>query len=461
MTYARCIASCLLPGLLAALLTACSSRPVAPEVSFPPTCTVLPAPTAAAPSGESLRLGVHSHSERSLFAARPDRLSPLLARQLYQTLTVPDCTGITRPSAARRWRHDRAAGRWTFHLDPEARFWDGTRVTASRVASGWADIEAVGLDSVTVGGPSTLHIYTADPALDLPRLLADLRFAVMVPGPNGPQGTGPYRLDRAGGAVPRVEAASGWPPIELIRLPGPDARDALGAGVDVLLSRDPSTIAYAEAQPAFSTRTLPWDRTYALLLPSIPRTPDLPAALRTGLARDAVRAEARAANVGAFTPSPGCVRITYSLSERIAPDPEPTRTLWYEADDPAARSLAERIVALATADTAAFTEAALLAGALPELTRPDAAPPTATGLPRAAFQQRLSAGDGAAYLVALPHHGACPLPPLPWLPAGTPLAQVLVPLVETRPTLIARTDRAGWIVDGMGHLLLVPSPPSR
>src|SRR6185312_8630230 len=86
-------------------------------------------------------------------------------------------------------------------------------------------------------------------------------------------------------------------------LPQPDSgdlRDAIDRGVDLVQTSDPDVIEYASRRSGLTTVPLPWNRAYLLLLPSRSAgvgtaIPSDTASLRAALARDAVRADARAA----------------------------------------------------------------------------------------------------------------------------------------------------------------------
>jgi hypothetical protein len=211
-----------------------------------------------------------------------------------------------------------------------------------------------------------------------------------------------YQLTESAGrlfATPAWDSLSGYPVLEFRAATGTDARDLMDAGADLIVTRDPATLAYAERRSDFITFPLAWDRTYLLLSPK-------PLAV-TGAA-DAVRSEARPAAVCAENQS---AVTSPSASGRIG----------YPAGDPAARELAERISAL---------EPGLM--------------PTALG-PGGLTVAIQSARD-PAYIVSLPRTGD---------PCGVafglrPSGWALTPLVETRARLIMRRGVARVSVDRDG-----------
>lgn len=130
---------------------------------------------------------------------------------------------------------------------------------------------------------------------------------------------------------------------------GADLRDVLEVGLgpdrarpDVLVTRDPLVIAFAESRGGFVTSAMPWRLTY-VIVPSAahPLFAATTLAERDALARDAVSTSAR----GAREPFPWVMDSTCA-----APAPSsylrPRQLIAFDADDATARELAERIVAL-------------------------------------------------------------------------------------------------------------------
>jgi hypothetical protein len=151
--------------------------------------------------------------------------------------------------------------------------------------------------------------------------------------------------------------------------PGMDLRDVLDAGLsqyggrrpDVAVTNEPAVLGYAARDSTYVDRALPWNRTYIFIAPGAVNAAALPTdAERDGLARDAVRAEAR----GAERPFPW-----QSDSACTGPSPDstfmPARVIGYDASDAAARQLAERLLALASSGQPPAWIPAAMAG--PEL----------------------------------------------------------------------------------------------
>ncbi len=397
-----------------------------------------------------------SEAERFVFA------------QLYETLVRIDCRGEARPLLASSWRVDDDGRRWTFHLRTDPRTWNGAVVTTSDVSRSWLATTGAGdLVALDIFDDSTLRVDV--PAPVTPAYFARPEMAVALPADTAgwPAGTGPYSPAAAAAPGPLsglvLRAVSGHGEV-VFRLTAGDPRNAVDAGVDLLVTRDPATLDYAAAGGGYQRAPLPWDRAYLLLVPGRVSGRDhggpTPAALRA-LARDAVRVEARPAEappggmeacppVGAPAdpgfapggPGPGLVSVSGGTSAG-------QRAVVFPGDDATAAGLAQRLVALArTPETEPWVAATLAASG---------APISARGLPGDAFGQALERGDAAAFILPVQRTTAtspCGLfsearRRAPWLrTAGT------VPLVETRRTVLFREGVTGLGVDGAGTLLL-------
>jgi hypothetical protein len=290
--------------------------------------------------------------------------------------------------------------------------------------------------------------------------------------------TAPYRATAEGPTTIRLTASGGQAPVLVVhRIGVASSRDALDAGVDVLVTRDPAAIAYAARQPDVASIPLPWDRAYVLAVPGdvaggTVLAPDPPggagltpasAGLRAALAADAVRAEAapyeppywwaglRACDSTAWLARPG---------PRPGPrrgGPLPSRHIVYVAGDDVARSLAARVVALAAATDRVSTTA--MSPAIATL----GVDLRATALPAADFARALAAGGEAAYVLALPLAPSSPCRAghalgtmAPWAlgvgdldPAADPGtgAPRLEPLVVTRPRALVRRGAMSRAID--------------
>jgi hypothetical protein len=214
-----------------------------------------------------------------------------------------------------------------------------------------------------------------------------------------------------------------------------DARDLLDAGVDLLITDDPAVLGYAATRADLASIGLPWERTYVLAVPGDAIAVD--ASVRSGLARDAVRVDARPAGASWWSdpagpcglePPPGTAPLGPGLS---------SGAFIYPADDATARDLVGRLIALGIAGTAG--------------------PPRATGLDTTEFSAAFGSERGAAYVLPLPSVTLEPCAALraliaraPWIADGP--ARHLTPLVETRRRVIVRRGAAAFTVDWDGTL---------
>ena len=124
--------------------------------------------------------------------ADPESLDPLQARSepalnilrdLHEGLTTLDASGTVIPGAARHWEASEDGLAWHFEMDPEARWSDGERVTASHFSNAFgalADPETASphaalfepIAAVHADTPDRLRIMLRHPVSWLPALLA-------------------------------------------------------------------------------------------------------------------------------------------------------------------------------------------------------------------------------------------------------------------------------------------------
>ena len=413
----------------------------------------------------------------------------LLFDHLYETLITVDCRGQVKAGLAESWSRGDGGRRWIFTVRGGAQFWDSTSVTAGDILESWqyplVEEAAViaGIESTTVTGDRVVTVYLSQARRRVPRVLASREFAVAkwCPGTHWPLGTGPYRVDHmkhrlpvSSGIAARPATGSGSPVIQFVEASTFDTRDLLEGQLDVLTTADPAVLEYAESRPHLVTAALPWEKTYVLLSTSRVRTlrgggkvRTLPPDLLAGLAQDAVRGDARGyhppswwentRSCGELSPMvpgiPSILRGTYPTSG--------FHHIVYDLDDPVARDLAERIVALAGTDPATSREAADLASAVPGLLGTENRT-IAEGVTQDKFALSLRNGEDFAYVVAVPGQPLDPcyeirklLNRARWLVySGSDLARSLIPLVDTRRHVIADSSRVGLLRDSVGGILI-------
>ena len=375
--------------------------------------------------------------------------------QVYETLIDVDCDGAARPALAASWTFDVTRTRVTLVLRDGARFSYGKTVTTTDVLGAWtatgARLTPAGrLARELAGGTTIVDEHTL--IVSLPDtawlVLADPALAVYEPrvGFEWPAGTGPYHIDESAssptGSLLLTPASSSTDPYLIVRpVPTNDPRDAIDGGADVLVTGDPAAASYGAARANLVSVPLPWTRAYALALPTpapgiaqlLLASDSQSVALRASLARDAVRAEARAARSSYWweDAAPRCRASPASLE---SPRAQRSNRIVYRRDDAVARGLAQRLVAL---DTRAV----------------------AFPLPPNDFIRALHDGADLAYVLDLPFLSLSSCDDLrdlwsaaPWLTLGTGTDARLMPLVDTRETAIVNRQRVSATVDGRGTL---------
>jgi hypothetical protein len=345
-------------------------------------------------------------------AVRPED-STIVARLQPEPLIRLDCLGAARPGAAEAWTPDASGRTWTLVLGPSA-----LGVTAAGAAAVWRTrpdaATALRYSSVSSVVPldDRRLVVTLDRPFDsVPPLFADPALGLVT--------------DSLPRRVPAFVAR---------RPPGGDLRDALDGGADILRTGDPAILDYARARHDFTVHPLPWSRSYVLVIPPgqaslEPLIPADSAAFRAGLARDAVRAEARGAEPPLWWDEAGpCPSIESRPASRGAPR---ANAMVYAREDTVARALAERLVALSDDPATA-----------------------ARGLPDRLMAESLRDGVGRAYVVAVPRRALVPCRELARWPAGS----LVIPLVDTRMSAIVRQGVPPLVVEFDGAIRPVEGP---
>jgi hypothetical protein len=404
----------------------------------------------------------------------------LLFGQVYDTLVRVGCDSRVQPALARAWQLD-AAGAWIVTLRQNARFSDGTAVTAREIVSSWTrggsslstDVTrivrtATALDDMTLSvvlqeehpglDPLTGIGRLASPAVAVARATADAAWPLGTRGfaidsDRAPSASGRTTLTLVPTLVPTDAATdAGRRAIRFVVLPTGDGRDLLDQGVDLLVTREPAALTYAATLAQYDSIPLPWSRSYVFLSRSSGPATAVPQPLRQTLADDAVPGEARGST---YDFPPAWDRCAADATSATLPTPAPpqgatqSRRIVYNQSDPVARALAERIVVLAATRSAEHAPliAALLQGDRPRTLQTAA-------LPAAVLPSALMRGDDAGYVIALETFNRCAevtalREQAPWLTRDNP-----VPLVDTRARALIRKGRSRLIVEWDGGLRL-------
>jgi len=296
---------------------------------------------------------------------------PQLVALVYDRLVIMDERGEPRPALATSWQHDADNKRWELRLRPGVKFHESSPLNAAAVAAclrGWASVTAAAEDVVVV--------QTEIPAPDLPARLAGPGNVILRRGADGvTTGSGPFRVaewqpgrralltaneDYWGGRpyLDGIEVQMGRPPrdqaidlelgkADLAELTPDDARRAVQRGARTWVSAPAELLALVferghtavEDARLRQAVALSIDRAAihnVLLLKQGESTGALLPGWLTGYAFlfPAARDLERARQMAASLPKSGT---------RIAPGIPGRVTLGYDAADPLARPIAERI----------------------------------------------------------------------------------------------------------------------
>ena len=444
-------------GAIAISVAACSSSTPAssPRPAGPPTPVATCGIGGAQPvAGDTLSLATMAPVDWSHVPVPTNAAERLAFAQLYETLIGVDCEGRARPGLAASWTLDLTKTRVTVSLRHDAMFWSGKPLTADDVLAVWRRTAAQSTSSARVAreiasGTTVIDDHTL--VISLPdtawMVLASPTLAVYEQQATAPwpEGSGPYRITEQSppGGFLLMPIASASAPYLVSRLMRTvDPRDAIDAGSDVLVTGDPTAVAYAAARANLAVEPLPWSRTYALVMPgaapaiasALLRPDSTSVMLRASLARDAVRGDARAAQPPYWWDGSAACGSTLDSLPTPRPGGGRSNHVVYRRDDAIARGLAERLVALDQHSIA-------------------------MGLAPNDFARALRDGGELAYMLDLSRVSLSPCNDLrdlrsaaPWLVAGDSTNARILPLIDTRESAIVKRNRASATVDWSGTL---------
>jgi hypothetical protein len=475
----------MISGLIAlAALAACGKRSaMRPEPLIWPECELL---SGSAESADTVTFALLDAVEPEHAPWARNASERLLFGQLYETLIYVDCRESVQPGLAGSWKSAQRGRRWMFELREDARFWDGTLLTAEDVKRSWQEqiINHTVIDSVAADGDRVLHVFFKQRQTEVPRLLSAPAFAIVkqTEASRWPMGSGTYQIDASTGRSPGISGRSitvrpafdnKGPVITFRETSAYDTRDLLDNVIDVMLTTDPAVLEYAAGRSQLATVALPWNRTYLLLSTSrveairrgtLPR--DISSDLSAGLARDAVRSDARGSRSPFWwTNLSHCGTLSATIPG-LPPFPRGDDAstgqyrVLYDLDDPTARDLAQRIVALAATDPTASPEAASIISAVPGLSSGPARL-VAEGATTGELNSSLRRGSAFAYIISVPRRPSDPcdearqlVDRAPWF-AEIEISRAVIPLVDTRANAIVRRDQVELIADWYGDIFVV------
>jgi extracellular solute-binding protein (family 5) len=450
-------------ALTVVCLAGCQTTPAPAPRELPPTIACLVVEDSARPQ---LNVAIHWPIDPSHAPSPSHSAERLVFRQLYETLVNVDCDGRIRPGLAESWKVDVSGRVWDFQLRPDATFWDGAQVTADAVVESWKtntrSPTISSFASMTARGERELQVELKTPFVEA-HLFARPDVAVtrnVATGP-WPLGSGPLRVDPNSNAnLVRVTARTGAARLQAIdfRTFSGDARIALDARVDAVVTAEPSVLQYARQLPDYELVPLTWSRTYVLARPGADTASFPPPDAMSALGRDAVRADSR----------PAVQPFWWRLSEcRTAAERSVTtqtggysNTITYPRRDAIARAIAERLVALAwPVNRAPDWLRNLLAVAYG-----NEGPPVARGLDDPELLAALARGDALAFVISSPRSQGriC----APHFAPEDAIARTLTsgnlqvtPMLDVREYLVQRRGLGRVVVDSDGTIRIQGGRP--
>ena len=311
--------------------------------------------------GGTLTVEIHDALTLADPAEWPAPLVPLV----YDTLVRLDDRGEMRPGLAVSWQHDAESKRWEFRLRDGAKFHDGTPVISAAVTANlkdWSD--AV----VSISGEKLVIIEMRTPAPDLPLWLADARHVILRRGADGVTvGSGPFRIaewqpGRRALLQANEEYWGGRPFLDAIELQmGRGLRDQ---SIDLELGKaDVVELSIEDARRETQRGVKTWISAPSDLLAVVfdpgraaVEDPRVRAAVALSIDRAAIHGvllEKQGESTGALLPEwitgyaflfPGARDLERARQSAAAlPRGAPRLSLSYDAADPVARPIAERI----------------------------------------------------------------------------------------------------------------------
>ena len=255
---------------------------------------------------------------------------------------------------------------------------------------------------------------------------------------------GPYAVRDVGRATFLLEPVAGarGPRLTIRVATEASARDVIDAGADLLLTETPALAAYAATQPDVISLRLGWDRTWVALTAEPGGLGlDSSSSLRASLARDVVPADARVAEgpgwwmdstlCGFRVWRPDFTALSFVRSRVV-----------YSREEPIARALAERLVALLGAGT------------------------VATGLVPNAFESALQSPMEVAYIFPVERRptDACQslarvMAASRWLARSPQGPRAITPLVDTRLLAVVKRGRLNVTLASDSTIVILPPHP--
>lgn len=385
-----------------------------------------------------------------------------LRANVYETLVGSDCNGRLVPGYAVDWERKNGE-RWIFRLRDSIALSDGITVTASSLASFLARrTQDTGIvESVVATDDRTIEIVLAQADSTFPKMLSDQRYAFRSDAVVSPEtrarpselGTGPFEFGYSGGAnvlgahkealVLRERFPQGLPEREPVGSAsvddartrivvrdvssGGDLRDLLADSLDVLITRRHDVIDFGNKSQSLSVVPMTTGRQYSIVVPSrfgvlssgraLPRLQTVfPKNFLQSLSEDVLRGHAvpvARSDTAGHSPSAelDCAFVDTASVDRkrtsgagVSPA-SPKNRIVFDAADPVARDIAERISVVIAARMSRVSEVDSTAAAIPGL-ESIASGPRAVGISDSELDTSLVNGEDLLYIVSEPTDSA-------------------------------------------------------
>jgi hypothetical protein len=452
-------------------ITACGVKPIA-DGSAPGSDACLLLAASEAPPDTLLVASSGSTSlESDGEPVRSPGFGPLLYHARFRPLISVGCDGNPVPGISTSWARVAGGTGWRLTIDPDFRMADGSDAVAQRFVYLWAPSTGPGSSVKSLQAPASdlLDVELHASRDTLPAALASPRFALETSAFGQASETLPLgsilETDRPAPVLIEVDSASR------------DERDLLESGIDLMISSDPDVVAYANGLSAYETTPLPHDAVYALFVTTRliePERIDSAGARAAGwwpsFAGGAVRADAREPGGHPWWQRlEGCARGLFDSGVASRPTASfyasGRKRILYPTGDAVARDIAERVVALALTNAPDDPAATFLAASVPRLAESRGVL-TARSVDASEFENSLQRGDDLAYVIRLPVRPydvcrayAAVVERAPWLAGHAErAATAIVPIVETRRHLIARTPHPALAFDWFGNIVFIDTP---
>ena len=375
---------------------------------------------------ESIKIALDSHVQLG------DIPVVLEQSSRHQRLVGKDCFGNLLAGAAVTWQKSEGGQTWIFELRDKLQDQEGNYLDADALVSYWKEngpapkfVEAEAI------GPLKIAVRFAEVHDSLPEILFSNQFVIPI--------------------VSQEDGVSfSWTKNE-------DGRDFLADQLHGIVTLDADVIDYASRQEDWLIYPMQWDRSYVLVLPEMAGESDPPAfpvQLTERLIDEVVFNDARAFEGRTWWEEVGDCDIEFQMSSKQHESvPSGTHHILYLSDEPAIKSIAERLAALNSGGFASDITAALSTlfprgnDWLAKLSV------TRTGSP---------SEKAAAYLLAFPKKvdNACKVlqefsttnPAL--FDQTTRQLYPTVAVMDVRPTLIIKKETARIELDGDGMVII-------